>query len=112
VTLRYKKGDVVVLPFPYTDMTALKTRPVLVIAHPRGTNLIVAQITSQQARNDEYSVSLEEKDFAEGSLPTASFVKTNMIMTLAEDMILAKTGVVNRDKIKEVEKRLIHIFKQ
>ena len=109
---RYKKGDVVVLPFPYTDMTSIKTRPVLIVAYPRGTNVIVAQITSQQARNDEYAVSLEEKDFAEGSLPTASFVKTNMIMTLAEDMILAKTGIVDKDKMKEVENRLVRIFTQ
>ena len=109
---RYKKGDVVVLPFPYTDMTSIKTRPVLIVAHPRGTNVIVAQITSQQARNDEYAVSLEEKDFAEGSLPTASFVKTNMIMTLAEDMIFAKTGVVDKDKIEEVENKLVRIFTQ
>lgn len=109
---RYEKGDVVVLLFPYTDMKAIKTRPVLVIAHPRGTNVIVSQITSQQARNDEYAVSLNEQDFAEGSLPRASFVKTNMIMTLAGDMILAKTGVVNKEKMKDIENKLVRIFTQ
>ncbi|KXS44429.1 type II toxin-antitoxin system PemK/MazF family toxin [Methanolobus zinderi] len=109
---RYKKGDVVVLPFPYTDMTASKTRPVLVVAHPRGTNVIVSQITSQQARKDEYAVSLTKEDFAEGSLPRASFVKANMIMTLAEDMILTKTGVVDKDKMKDIENKLVRIFTQ
>lgn len=107
---RYKKGDVVILPFPYTNMAALKTRPVLIVAFPRGTNVIVCQITSQQARNDEYSVSLGKHDFTEGSLPTASFVKTNMIMTLAADAILAKAGEVNKKKMKEIEEKLVWVF--
>ncbi|MBP2029279.1 mRNA interferase MazF [Methanohalophilus levihalophilus] len=104
------KGDVVVIPFPYTDLSATKTRPVLVTAYPRGTNVIVCQVTSQMARDDEYAVALNPVDFEEGSLPVASLVKTNMIMTLDVNKIQAKAGVLKEKKIREIEERIIQVF--
>jgi mRNA interferase MazF len=107
---RFKKGDVVVIPFPYTDMSKLKTRPVLVVACPRGTNVIVCQITSQMTRNDEYAIQVNSKDFAKGSLPSSSLVKTNMIMTLDVDTILAKSGTLSSEKMRQVEEKLVDVF--
>mgnify|MGYP001613428797 FL=1 len=43
---RFVKGDVIVLPFPYTDLSTTKKRPALVIATLRGENIILAQITT------------------------------------------------------------------
>mgnify|MGYP006282565039 CR=1 FL=1 len=105
-----RKGDVVVIPFPYTDMSKLKTRPVLVVACPRGTNVIVCQITSQTTRNDEYAIQVNSNDFAKGSLPSSSLVKTNMIMTLDVDTILAKSGTLSSEKIQQVEEKLVEVF--
>jgi mRNA interferase MazF len=104
------KGDVVVIPFPYTDLSAMKSRPVLVVAYPRGTNVIVCQITTQKARNDEYAISLNSTDFEEGSLPKASLVKTNMIMTLDVNKIQAKAGSLKAAKLREVEEKRIQVF--
>ena len=60
---RFVKGDVVVLPFPYTDLSSIKKRPALVIAMLKGNNIILAQITTNQ-RGDEDLISLAKKDFA------------------------------------------------
>lgn len=49
-------GEVVVLPFPQTDLQAGK-RPALVVADLTGDDLILCQITTQ-SRRDSYSVSL------------------------------------------------------
>ncbi|RNI15673.1 type II toxin-antitoxin system PemK/MazF family toxin [Methanohalophilus sp. RSK] len=106
----FRKGDVVVIPFPYTDMSKLKTRPILVVACHRGTNVIVCQITSQMIRNDEYAIQVSSKDFAKGSLPASSLVKTNMIMTLDVDTILAKSGTLSSEKMRQVEEKLIEVF--
>jgi len=45
---RFVKGDVVVLPFPYTDFSSVKKRPAVVIATLKEQNVILAQITTNQ----------------------------------------------------------------
>jgi hypothetical protein len=44
---RFVKGDVVVAPFPFSDLSAAKKRPALVVASLTGDDVILCQITSQ-----------------------------------------------------------------
>jgi len=64
---RFVKGDVVVVPFPFSDLTQSKRRPALVIADLTGKDIILCQITSQWI-NDEYAILLDDKDFDAGNL--------------------------------------------
>jgi PemK-like, MazF-like toxin of type II toxin-antitoxin system len=59
-------GEVVVLPFPQTNLQTGKRRPALVVADLAGDDLILCQITSH-ARSDGYSVPLRLVDFERGS---------------------------------------------
>ena len=59
------KGDVVVVPFPFSDLTQAKRRPALVIVTLEGDDLILCQITSQ-AIKDNYAISIDSKDFKAG----------------------------------------------
>ena len=63
---RFVKGDVVVLPFPYTDFSGAKKRPAVVVANLKGQNIILAQITTNQ-RNEGDLVNLSKKDFSYSS---------------------------------------------
>jgi len=63
----FVKGDVVVVPFPFSDLTQAKRRPALVLAELDGDDRILRQITSK-AVQDRYAIALREKDFAEGGL--------------------------------------------
>ena len=60
----FVRGDVVVVPFPFSDLSRAKRRPALVVAELKGDDLILCQITSQQVK-DEYSISLDDRDFIE-----------------------------------------------
>ncbi|MCK4733829.1 MAG: type II toxin-antitoxin system PemK/MazF family toxin, partial [Methanophagales archaeon] len=51
---RFVKGNVVVVPFPFSDLTQAKRRPALIIAELEGNDLILCQITSQSIR-DRYA---------------------------------------------------------
>ncbi len=52
---RFVKGDVVVVPFPFSDLTQAKRRPALVVSKLEGNDLILCQITSEFVRdNYEY----------------------------------------------------------
>ena len=48
---RFVRGDVVVVPFPFSDLTQTKRRPALVLKDLPGEDLILCQITSQTVRN-------------------------------------------------------------
>lgn len=70
------KGDVVVLPFPFSDLSASKKRPAVVVATLSGDDVILCQITSE-ARVDEYSIILAKGDFEQGSLHVTSTIRPN-----------------------------------
>ena len=69
-------GEVVVLPFPQTNLQSGKRRPALVVADLTGDDLILCQITSQ-SRSDGYSVPLAIADFERGRLAVDSFIRPN-----------------------------------
>ena len=106
---RLVKGDVVVLPFPFSDLSASKKRPALVVATLQGDDIILCQITSV-ARKDENAISLQQKDFKQGKLPVQSMIRPNRLFTADKSIILYNVGALKDHKIKEVEKMIIQIF--
>ena len=56
------RGDIVVVPFPFSDLSEAKRRPALIIADLTGDDFILCQITSQNVK-DSYSILLDEKHF-------------------------------------------------
>ena len=63
---KFVKGDIIVVPFPFSDLTKSKRRPTLVIAVIEGDDLILCQLTSQSI-SDNYAISLKYNEFYEGS---------------------------------------------
>ena len=106
---KFVKGDVVVVPFPFSDLTEAKRRPALVLAELDGVDVILCQITSRQFR-DRYAVPLNESDFEEGYLQKISNIRPNRIFTADGKIILYKTGRIRSDKIDEVLKVIIDIL--
>ena len=103
------KGDVVVLPFPFSDLTKSKKRPALVVANLEGGDIILCQITSE-ARVDSYSIVLSNEDFKQGRLNLTSIIRPNRLFTADRSIILYKVGSLREKKIKEVENAIVEIF--
>ena len=108
---RFVKGDVVVVPFPFSDLTQAKRRPALVIANLEGDDLILCQITSKLIR-DKYAIPLEDYDFVEWSLKQSSNIRPNRIFTADYHIILYKIGTLKVEKINEVIEKIINILKE
>lgn len=106
---RFIKGQVVVLPFPFSDLTAAKKRPALVVAQLPGDDLILCQITSVK-KDSPYAVSLLNVDFSSGGLSKPSYVNTNRIFTGDSNLILNSCGQVSERKLQEVIARIIKTF--
>lgn len=95
---RFVKGDVVVLPFPFTDLSLSKKRPAVILSDPQGDDFIMLQITSKNVK-DSYAIPLLQSDFASGSLKQDSNIRPNKIFTLDRNLILYKAGHLTNDKL-------------
>ncbi len=104
------KGDVVVVPFPFSDLSAAKKRPALVVATLTGDDVILCQITSQSVA-DSYAISLTDSDFTSGGLRQASNIRPNRLFTADSTIILYRAGVVRKPKIQAVIDTIIQILK-
>jgi len=102
-------GEVVVIPFPHTDLVPGKRRPALVVADLSGEDLILCQITSK-ARFDGYSISLDTADFEKGSLPLLSYARPNRLFTAHVSVIQKTIGQLRPEKVADVLKALRQIF--
>ena len=107
---KFIKGDVVIVPFPFSDLSNFKKRPALVITNLKGDDLILCQITSQNIY-DDYAIKIVDEDFSNGSLRVTSNVRPNRIFTADEKIILYKVGSLNENKISEVLEKLVYIIK-
>lgn len=105
----FVKGDVVVLPFPFSDLSQAKRRPALVVATLTGSDLILCQITSQTV-TDSYAVAVANSDFTTGGLNQNSNVRPNRLFTADRGIILYKAGQLKADKLKEVIDKIIDIL--
>lgn len=103
-------GDVVVLPFPQTDLQAGKRRPALVVADLTGDDFILCQITTQSRRNDSYSIQLTSTDFEHGRLNVDSFIRTNRLFTVEQSVVLYSAAKVKTSKLCEVRARIRDLF--
>ena len=106
----YTKGDVVVTPFPFSDLKSSIKRPALVVANLKGDDLILCQITSKN-HPDTYQCLLKQKDFSQGNLSINSYIKLSILFTLRSSIILYKIGRVNKTKVKEVEDNICDIIR-
>ncbi|MEQ8958490.1 MAG: type II toxin-antitoxin system PemK/MazF family toxin [Coleofasciculus sp. C2-GNP5-27] len=108
---RFVKGDVVVVPFPFSDLTQAKRRPALVVAVLSGDDLILCQITSR-AVTDEYAVVIASDDFSSGGLRQSSNVRPNRLFTADKQIILYKAGQLKFEKMDQVIARIVEILQQ
>ena len=108
---RFIKGDVVVVPFPFSDLTHAKRRPAVVVAELEGDDLILCQITSQKVR-DKYAVPLGDEDFESVTLKRKSNVRPNRIFTADRHIILYRVGHLKSEKTNQIIEKIVEILRK
>lgn len=84
-------GVVVLVRFPFSDLSSSKLRPALVVAPAGGADWVLCQITSNPY-NDSGAVALTTESFGEGGLPRASFVRPLKLFTASESIVARSVG--------------------
>ena len=109
--IRYEQGDIVIVPFPFSDLTGSKQRPVLVLSkrNYNDSDIITCGITSR-IKDAPFSVLITKDDLSSGWIPVKSRIKVDKLFTLEKSIIRKKIGHVNLDIIKKVKKELLDLF--
>lgn len=99
--MNVEPGDIVSIPFPYTDLSTRKRRPVLVLTIPdnRG-DFISLPVTSVQT--EESAVCIRAESMAEGNLPKISWVRYDKVFTLSASSIKKKYGTLRDDIFEQI----------
>jgi mRNA interferase MazF len=103
-------GDVVLIPFPYSDLSQAKRRPALVLADVGMGDFVLCQITSKSYA-DRLAIPLSESDFVEGGLKRQSFVRIGKLFTANFSIMSGAAGRLNRVKMSEVLDVLVDILR-
>jgi len=102
-------GDVVLLPFPFSDLSRSKKRPALVLGDAGRNDWLCLQITSQ-AYGDEAAIPLTEEDYASGSLQRDSFIRPGKLFTAHDSLFIRNIARVQADKISEVRAVIVRFI--
>lgn len=107
----YNKWEIVVVPFPFTDLTASKKRPALIISpnsYNLGQDVVIAFVTSQfvlPARYGDY----ELQKWKEANLPKPSIVRMKFA-TINKNLIIRKLGELESVDRIEIENLIVTFF--
>ncbi len=93
------------------DLTTSERRPALIVTVLTGYDVILAQITSKNIR-DNYSIAIHDSDFKTGNIKADSNVRPNRLFTADKNIILYKIGSLNNNKVDTIINRIVEIIKQ
>lgn len=114
-TISYNRGDVVLVPFPFTDLSSAKQRPALVVSadvfNAVRDDVLVAAITSQVPATfaaDEFLIPAGA--LAACGLPKPSVVKLNKMVALHHQLVIKRIGVLPATALGQVLTQLRGLF--
>lgn len=114
--MTYKKGDVVLVPFPYTDGKGHKRRPVLILSkeshHSSYDKYVCLMITSQEAvagveRYEHNIIS----PLSRGLVFAPSFIVVDKVFSTEDRFIIKKLGEIGNVNLNVVEPMFENIYK-
>lgn len=104
----YEQGDVVYMQFPFTDLSATKLRPAVVVSNEMFNvkkNLIFVALSSKE-NDPSFSMPIQQIDLVEGELNKQSFVRFQNIFTLERSLVSQKVARLTPDALNRVLSRI------
>lgn len=110
-----RRGDIVLVPFPFTDLTSKKLRPAVIISvDPQETDIVIAFISSavspEKLAKTDYLLQPDHPDFPKTGLKRTSVLKMRKLLTIERSRIIRRLGRVSPAIQKELDIRLRDAF--
>ena len=109
------KNKIVLVPFPFDDLSSSKVRPAVCLTdeiQPHG-HIVVAFITSIVLPNPsvtDFTIDSQDADFGQTGLKVASTIRTHRLMTVSKTIFQRKLGELSKNQQTEIENRLRKLF--
>lgn len=109
--MAFQRGEIVLIPFPYTDLSTTKTRPTVVVSSSTyqansHSELLLAFVSSQISQINP-SLDYLLQDWKLAGLPKPSLVRPKLA-TINSSLIVHKVGKLSARDLLELDKRLRH----
>ena len=104
-----QRRQVVLLPFPFSDLSAQKLRPALVLADAGRGDWLLCQITSKPY-GDPHAVALHDPDFESGGLLIASHARPAKLFTAHDSLLRPAVGVLSAEAHSRVVAALVGLL--
>ena len=103
-------GSVVLVPFPFSDLSQAKLRPAIVLAAVGRGDWILCQITSTPY-GDPRATALADDDFATGSLRIASYARPGKLFTAHQRLMVTRVGQLKLQSLQNIVDVIIQILR-
>ena len=104
-----KQREIILVPFPYSDLSSSKKRPVLVVSNNQYNKLfddVVVCVITSNTRMDNYSLEISDNDLEIGTMPEPSVIKTHKLFTIHKSRVLKKFSSVEEKFFEKVRKKI------
>jgi mRNA interferase MazF len=105
------KGKIVLIPFPFTDLTATKLRPALIL-YEGEKDVVVAFISSRTEKPKVTDITINEKhsEFKQTGFKLASVIKLDKVATISKTLIVGEIGEVGTKIKKEINRKIAEVY--
>jgi len=105
------KGKIILIPFPFTDLSSTKLRPALVL-HEGEKDVVAAFISSRTENPKPADVVIDENhpEFKQTGLKLTSVLKIDKIATISKELIIGEIGEVGTKLKKEINRKIAETF--
>ena len=104
-------GQVVLLRFPFSDLSGDKLRPAVALAPAGRADWIVCQITSNPF-SDPNAIVLSGAAFSSGGLQRESYVRPGKLFTAHESLIVSTVGTVKPEVLLSIRSAVIRLIQK
>ena len=94
-------GGVVLVPFPFSDLSQAKLRPAIVLADAGRGDWILCQVTSSPY-GDPRAFHLTAASFRSGSLRSDSYARPGKLFTASRDLMVTEVAVLTASALREI----------
>lgn len=110
----YRRGEIVLIPVPFTDLSSSKKRPVIIVSSDEHNLLsedVICMAITSQIKGFDYEIIIGNNDMENGKLPKESCIRADKIYTLNKSIIVKKYGNLNLIKLNKAVSIIEKIIK-
>jgi mRNA interferase MazF len=109
----FKQGEILIVPFPFSDLSTIRQRPVLVISNNKynenSEDIITCGITSN-IKDSQFSVLIDNNNLLEGNIPIKSRIKVDKLFTLEKNIVIKKIARVKEEIFNQVKNEFYRLI--